>query len=250
MTQITVEEFRFHINIPFKPDTMPMDRLVEYLTQLVTLLGEAKHVHLTGIGTGSTVPALMVEDEALPRVEERVVQAQRGRGDPDAVKAFQLINRKLQQDDGDATIMRPAGQLIYFPGKQLVEDITFKAIQEDSLDGTVIRIGGRNDLVPVHLQAGELTYHCVASRDLARQLAQHIFTTQVRIYGEAHWNRTAAGNWHLERFQIRHFQPLNDEPLSVAVERLRDVSGSGWTAVENPWLELEELRNGPREHKS
>jgi hypothetical protein len=250
ITEITVEEFRFHINVPFKPETMPMARLVEYLAQLVALLGEAKRVHLTGIGTGSTVPALMVEDEALSRVEERVVQAQKGHGDPEAIKAFQLINRKLQQDDGDATITRRSGQLIYFPGKQLVEDITFKAVQEDSFDGIVIRIGGRNEFVPVPLQAGELTYNCLASRDIARQLAQHIFTTQVRVYGEAHWNRNEVGNWHLERFQIRHFEPLNDEPLSAAVERLRAVPGSGWVTVEHPWLELEELRNGPRASKS
>jgi hypothetical protein len=51
----------------------------------------------------------------------------------------------------------------------------------------------------------------------------------------------------LERFTAGRFEVLGDEPLTAVVARLRNVRGSEWPDVEDPWGELERERNGADE---
>src|SRR5215475_7856931 len=115
-------------------------------------------------------------------------------------------------------------------------------------DGIVVRISGRRDLVPVLLELGPHVYYtCVASRDIAKRLAMHLFTTQVRVYGTGRWHREANGQWMLDRFTIGSFDVLNNEPLTAVISELRDRPGSEWPTLEDPWAELNAIRHAPDE---
>lgn len=62
--------YRFVIDESFTPDTLPMWRLAEYMTDMADLLGEKSYVHFVQIEGGSTVLVQDVEHEAYPvRVE-------------------------------------------------------------------------------------------------------------------------------------------------------------------------------------
>ena len=61
------------------------------------------------------------------------------------------------------------------------------------------------------------------------------------------WLRDENGEWVLERFTISSFEVLRDEPLSAVVARLRDVPGGEWPDLDDPWGELDRIRNGPAE---
>ena len=51
----------------------------------------------------------------------------------------------------------------------------------------------------------------------------------------------------LDRFTITDFEVLDDAPLSAVVARLRKIPGSEWNEIDDPWGELDRIRNGPAE---
>jgi hypothetical protein len=55
------------------------------------------------------------------------------------------------------------------------------------------------------------------------------------------------GAWQLKRFDIADFETLDDSPLGVVLDRLRRMPGSDWRAVDDPYAELQRLRQGPGE---
>src|SRR2546429_112828 len=123
-----VSEYRFKIDA-YSPDTMPLNRLAEYLKDLSVLFGESQSVHL-------------------------------------------------------------------------------------------VKIGGEEDPVPVHLegrQQGQV-YICRASRNMAKDLAQHLFTTCLRVEGMARWIRHRNGEWEMRRFTIKSFEPLKETTLRETIE--------------------------------
>ena len=59
----------------------------------------------------------------------------------------------------------------------------------------------------------------------------------------------AAASYHRARprYPAELFDVLDDAPLGEAVERLREVQGSGWKEVDDAHAELDRLRGGPDE---
>ena len=247
MTQ--AREFRFRIDA-YTPETMPMARLAEYMTELALILGEPASVHFVRLEESSTVLVHKIEGEAVPKVEDRVAMLRRGEAPPEAMAAYRRINRRLRQDNGVGILTEDTGtEVIAFPGRDEVQPVTFGAFnQEGNLDGIVIRLGGRQELVPVHLQAGPTIHsRCVARRAVAKRLGSHIFGPELRVHGVGRWYRDEDGSWMLDRFTITDFEVLDDEPLSAVVARLRDIPGSEWSEIDDPWGELDRIRNGPAE---
>ncbi len=239
-------EIRFRIDA-YTPETMPMARLAEYMAEFAVVLGEAPNVHFVRLEPGSTVLVQSVEEEAMPKVRERVRNVSAGRGPVEAMVAYKRINNRLRQDDGIGVVTEDSGaEIIRFPGREQVESATFGAFnQEGTLDGVVIRLDGKADPVPVHLEAsnGQIG-HCYASRDIAKTLGQYIFGPELRVHGVGRWFRDMDGTWILDRFTIASFEVLDDQPLSAVVAQLRDVRGSEWPDIEDPWSELDKIRYG------
>jgi hypothetical protein len=243
-------EVRFTIDA-YTPETIPMARLAEYMADVAVLLGEPSNVHFIRIEPGSLTLVQWIEPEAVPKVEHRLAQIRRGNAPPDAVKTMRLINRKLQADNASGVLSsHKEKEILTFPGRRASELGTFGAFnQQGSLDGTVVRVGGRRkELARVLLESGaDVYYTCVASRAIAKQLAMHLFTAQVRVYGTGRWHREENSQWVLDRFTIKSFEVLNDEPLTAVVSALRDLPGSEWPTIEDPWAELNAIRHGPDE---
>jgi hypothetical protein len=161
---INRREVRFKIDA-FTPETIPMARLAEYMAQVAVLLGEPSNVHFTRIEPSSLALVQWIEPDAVPKVENRLGQIRRGKAPPDAVKAMKLINRKLREDNASRVLSSDEGkEILTFPGRRAAESWTFGAFnQQGSLDGIVVRLGGRKDLVPVLLESGpDVYYTCVA----------------------------------------------------------------------------------------
>jgi len=72
--------------------------------------------------------------------------------------------------------------------------LTFRAFSQPGvLDGVLIRVGGRDDTVPVHLRDGERIHLCHAARDMAKRLAVHLYGPVLRVQGNGRWKRDADG---------------------------------------------------------
>ncbi len=57
-----------------------MARLAEYLHELAVILGEPRAVHFVRLDAGSTVIIHKVEQEAIPKVTDRVIAVARYKG--------------------------------------------------------------------------------------------------------------------------------------------------------------------------
>lgn len=238
-------EYRFKIDA-YTPETIPMARLAEYMHDLSVLLGEREAVHFVKLRRGSTVLVHRIEREAVPKVEDRVAGVRSGEGPPDALQAERSINRRLRDDNASGVLVRGTrATIIKFPGREEAESFgTF--VEEGSIDGVVIRIGGESDPCPVHLQSLDetQTYLCDVDRSIARALAAYLFDREVRVRGVGRWQRDENGVWSLERFRIRSFDPLDNLPLTAVVANLRAIPGSEWPSLDDPWAELDRIRNG------
>lgn len=232
----------------YTPETMPMGRLAEYMADLAIILGERPAVHFVEIESGCTVLVHKVEPEALPKVRARVDLVRRGEGPADAMNGSRNINRRLREDAGTATLLEETAEVLPFPGRSSPVSVAFPAFnQNGALDGTVIRVGGRGAVVPVHIDAGTAIYVCEAGREIAKRLASHIFTAEVRVNGQGRWHVDEGGTWVLDKFTIRDFDVLNSAPLADVVTALRGVSGSEWDAIADPWASLIAMRRESEE---
>jgi hypothetical protein len=236
------EEYRFQMDA-YAPETLPLGRLAGYLEELATLLGEGKFVHLLRLEPGSTVIVSRIDAEAVPKVRERTAAVQRGEGPPDAMRAYGRINRLLREDNGAGVLFEETGaEVIRFPGREDERPEFTLVPQQGELDGEVVRVGGVGESVPVMLQAGGQTLTGIyAKRSVAKPLARHLFEP-VRLYGTGRWNRSADGDWQLERFVVDRFEVLDERSLSSLVLALRAVPGSEWGS--NAVNDMLALRHG------
>jgi hypothetical protein len=113
------------------------------------------------------------------------------------------------------------------------------------LEGQVIRVGGKDETVPVHLRDGAIIHSGLnTTPELARRIAQHLLGPTLRVFGTGTWFRGGDGCWQLRSFRITDFAVLDEAPLSDVVKALRRVEGSGWGEVPDPVRALLEERHG------
>ena len=242
-------EYRFVIDA-VNPDTLPMSRLAEYMSELARFLGRSEQVHFVRLEKGSTVLVQTVEAAAVPEVNERIHSLTYANPPSDVVRAFNGLNRYLADDNAAGSLQETeGGEVIRFPGCEQPAPVTFGAFNQlGVLDGVLIRIGGRDDTVPVHLRDGARIHLCNATRGMARRLAVHLYGPTLRVQGDGRWERDADGEWVMKRFNITNFEQLDDAPLGQVAQRLRNVDGSGWKDIEDPGEELRQLRGIEEAH--
>ena len=241
--------YRFVIADAFTPETLPMVRLAEYMTDMAKLLGETGSVHFVGVEGGSAVLVQDVESEAQPKVRERVHAVRLREAPREAVKAYDALNQLLSADNATGALLeesshgRPA-RILDFPGAEPVDEgeIEYGPVAQDAtLQGIVIMVGGENDPVSVHLQDNDITHICRAKRPVAQKLAQHIFDCPVRVSGKGRWLRKADGTWDIRVFHIDRYEQLQDDPLDKIVTELRETQGD-WQAPPDTLRVLRSLR--------
>lgn len=235
--------YDFRIDV-WKPETLPMARLAEYLAKLAILFGNKDYVHFSKVRKGSAIPEIYVNEPAVTKVNARLKLAGTPDAPEDICQANREINRMLRSDNAIATLRFKGGaKILEFPGRKtpLAEEAVVHQFGE--LDGVVIRIGGKDKSVPLHLQGENAIYYtCNTSRDIARQLAPYLFGQTVRVAGRGKWRRTQDGVWELEEFDVKSFELLNDAGLDVVLAEMRQVEGSGWNQLDNPQSKLKAIR--------
>lgn len=237
-------EYRFKIDA-FTPDTIPMDRLAKYMADLATLLGSQEKVHFVRVEGGSTVLVQQIEEEAVPKVRERIDGVKKRSAPEDAIQAFFDIDERLLEDEAVGLIETDLEEVIEFPGRNRTLLHTFAPfIEYGSVDGKLIRVGGRDETVPVYLEDGHIIYKCNSNREMARKLAPHLFGNTLRVHGNTKWYRDQFGNWVMDRFTITDFAELDDSSLADTVSRLRSVPESGLKSSKDLISDLQRVRHG------
>jgi len=223
-------EYRLRIDV-FSVESLPMSRLAEYMTELARLLGEQERVHFSRLEPGSAVLVSRIEEPAAPKVGERLQKVRDGNGPKDAMQAYKALDTLLAKDNAVATLTAEGGaEIIAFPGRTRPKPMRYGPFREDgSLDGVVIRLGGRDESIPVLLEDAEgAVYPCQTTVELSKQLAPYYRGATVRVYGSGKWVREENGSWTLQQFDISRFEVIDDSPLVDVVTKLRAVEGSEW----------------------
>jgi hypothetical protein len=237
-------QYRLKIDV-FTVDSLPMTRLAEYMAELAALLGERERVHFSHLEAGSAVLVSNVEPGAFPKVEERVSQVRQGSGPKDAMQAYKNIDSMLAKDGAIAVLLSPTeSSVIEFPGRLRPQPVRYGSFREvGTLDGRIIRIGGRDETIPVWLKDGDVVYNCnVRGEDVARRLAPYYLSGIVRLHGRGKWVREENGTWKLEQFDIDDFEVLDDSPMSEVVGKLRAVEGGAWHESDDALSDILGLR--------
>lgn len=233
-------ELEFKIGV-HTPETMPMDRLVQYLGNLSRVLGHRRHVHFLAVRDGSTTPVLRVDRDVYPQVEERVQRAQKGRGPREAVAALDAIERDLEEDNATSSeLSGERGRLLHFPATAIGREYG-PFSQAGTLDGVPVVVGGQNDPVPVHLEDEGRVHHCLARRDLAKRISDHLFETTVRVSGVGRWVRSRRGLWVMRSFRIEDYEELSHKTLGEVHQDLQAIDSS-WKDRSDALGDLVKLR--------
>lgn len=223
-------EYRLRIDV-FSVETLPMNRLAEYMGELARLLGEQERVHFVGLEKGSAVLVSAIETPAVSKVDTRLGKLREGHGAKDAVQAYKALDTLLAKDNAIATLSSGEGaEIIAFPGRTRPKPMRYGPFREyGSLDGTVIRLGGKDETIPVLLRDAEgAEYPCQTTVEMSKQLAAHYRGATVRVHGSGKWIREEDGTWTLQQFDIDRFEVMDDAPLTDVVAKLRSVGGGAW----------------------
>jgi hypothetical protein len=241
-------QYRFKIDV-FSVDTLPMGRLAEYLAELAVLLGERERVHFSHLERGSAVLVSNIEQPAIPKVEERVHRVKIGDGPKDAMQAFKNLDNMLAKDDAVAVLIAPSqANIIEFPGRTRPKPVRYGPFREvGTLDGRIIRIGGRDETIPVWLKDGDVEHHCIVREEVARRLASYYLNGVVRVHGSGKWLREENGSWVLQQFDISDFEVLDDSTLTDVVGKLRAVEGGRWHESDDALRDALGIRRDDRE---
>ncbi len=222
-----------------------MGRLAAYMAQYAALMGEDLHVHFDRLKKGSTVLCARVEQEDVPKVEQRLLQIVQGSAPPEIMRTFSTINSYLRADAAEGYVRKERGaQIIKFPGcKQQLPQRIGPIKEAGCLEGEIVRIGGKDRTIHALLigPGGEEYKLSTTSRDMAKELGKHLFTT-VRVNGTGTWFRNEEGLWELDNFAVQDFVPLSDQTLIEALAGLREVDGSEWGRMMDPLAKWRLLR--------
>ena len=237
-------EIEFKVD-SWTPDTIPLDRFGAYVTELAKLYGDCSSVHFSRLKKGSAIFVSSVDEHALPKIERRLTDLQRGLAAKEAVDVYRRIDDMLADDNAVGTVRGFERRVIIaFPGRTRPKPVQYAAIREDGyLEGEIIRIGGNDRSIHLTLQSGETIYTAIeTNRDMARRLGPFIFGPTIRIFGTGSWRKSPDGTWSLDRFLLRDFEPIGETSLADAIDGIRAIGGSEWSQEPDPVATFLEMR--------
>jgi hypothetical protein len=216
------EEIEFVIPA-YTPETMPFDRLLEYLRQIGEVLGAPQNLHLLRIEASSTKPVFGVPIPNAIQARERVAAVRIGRGTNKQRSAYITIREMVKMDGGvPASLRDRTGVILNFPPATEEIGAISGVRQASSFDGALMRVGGIGDYVPLLMRdlGGEVYSGFSAPKATAKAMAPLLFEP-LRVTGLGSWERNVEGAWKLSKMLVQSFEPLGTETLADVFQKLR-----------------------------
>ena len=232
-------------------DNLSLEDIGQYLADFAELLGKEVEPRFHSIKkSGSFSLRAKVPTEREIDVKTRGFLLRTGDAPEDAIRARERISRRLGMNHAKrATLLDSSNsKVIEIPVEKPVAAIPKvpSFMRAGSLQGRIIRIGGKQEIVSIELQdADGHVYLCRGSREVARKLARDMFEPIVRVHGAGKWYRTDEGLWRVEDFQIATHEVLEETDFATTIRELRDIP-AGWKDLDNPYVELEKIQNGEK----
>jgi hypothetical protein len=215
------EELEFVIPA-YTPETMPLNRLLEYLEQIGAVIGAPAEMHLVRIEHSSTKPVFRVPVPSATRARDTALAISRGDGTAKQRGAYERIRKMVRKDGGKNALLNDhRGVVLSFPAAP--EDVAIFGIrQAGHFDGLLNRVGGSGDFSSIQMQElnGDVISGFSASRYLAKEMAALLYEP-LRVHGQAIWDRSTTGRWKLTSMHIQSYERLGDDSLEDVVKELK-----------------------------
>jgi hypothetical protein len=229
-------------------DNLSLEDVGQYLADFAALLGKDVTPKYHSIKRGSLTMRATVPADREIDVKTRAFLLRTGDAPEEAIRARQRISRRLGINRAKrATLLDSSNSKVVEIPVEKPSEIAPpvpSVIRAGSLQGKVIRLGGRQDPVSVEIQDVDgFVYLCRATRDVAKKLARDMFDPIVRIHGSGRWHRTEEGVWRVEDFLISRHEVLDDSSFAQAVNELRAIPAN-WKDLSDPYSELRKIKNG------
>ena len=241
----TKERLTFRID-SYTPDTIPMARLAEYLSHLAELYGSEESVHFESVTKGSAKLNVCVDTHAVAKVVCRVQSINSPSAIKDAQKAYYALDELLRSDNAIGTIStgKKGGKILDFPGRKFTPQETVTIVQPTTVDGVVIKIGGKDATIPVLLkdQEGKDVRCEIRGDEYAKVLSRHYLGNPIRAHGSGKWLRNIDGTWEIQLLTIQSYEELDTTPLNEVLADFKAITNNGWRTMEFPMEEWKKLR--------
>jgi hypothetical protein len=230
-------------------DNVTLDDIGHYLEDFAELLGKDASPRYHSIRKGSLKIAARVPAEREMDVKTRGFLLRTGEAPEDAIRARRKISKRLGIHRArKAILLDPSNaKVIEIPIERPASQVVVPALSRSgSVQGKVIRLGGKQDIVSVEIQDVDgYIYLCRAKRDLVKRLVREIelFDSTIRAHGSGKWVRGDDGVWYVEDFLIAEFEILDADSLVAVVAQLRTIP-SAWIDREESFDQLAKLRSG------
>src|SRR5271157_306382 len=224
-------------------DNLTLEDIGQYLADFADLLGKDVEPKYHSIRRGSLALRAKVPAAREIDVQTRGFLLRTGDAPEDAVRARERISRRLGVNRAKRAVLLDSAQskVIEIPVERPAETLPKvpSFMKAGSLQGKIIRIGGKQEIVSVEVQDVDgFIYLCRATRNVARKLARDMFDPVVRVHGAGRWYRTDEGIWRVEDFQIVNHELLDTTDFAQTISELRAIP-AGWKDFEDPHAELE-----------
>lgn len=220
-----------------------MSKLAEYIKGFAGLVGSKESVYFQSVESGSTVLNAVVREQAVPEIRQRL-ELMRFEADSEAAELAHKFDETLRRDGTSAVLEAGNDWRMPFPGSN-VADLSQKVRQHDSLQGRLVRIGGKDSTAHAQIDTGNAIERCSMTRTIARKMAPYLFGPSLRLHGDATWERSHFGPWRLNRFRVESFDILEDIDFGESLRRLRESEQSAWDDI-NASDFMEEMRHGEK----
>jgi hypothetical protein len=146
----------------------------------------------------------------------------------------------VKMDGGaPASLKDRSGVILDFPPTSEEIGVISGIRQASSFDGSLIRVGGVGDNVPLLMQdlGGEVYSGFSAPKAIAKAMASLLFEP-LRVTGLGSWERNSEGAWKLGKMLVQSFEPLGNETLADVFQKLRAAPVT-WPAGANDAMQAE-----------
>lgn len=227
-----------------KPKSLSLLDFGELAKRFADLLGTPDGVHFGALRPGSVRILARVDEDSRMDVQVQLLEARlKGQTMPKVLRIDEYLRAKgwhgeVRSRDGATVIELPGALAANEPEEERIVQ------QIDSVVGQVIKIGGRDETVPMTLETpdGSFVDVNIRGRELAKKLAHYLFGKEIRVTGLATWRRDCQGLWECTRVMVDDFTELDGTPVTDLFEQLSNLPDNGWNKLDDPIGEWKKAR--------
>lgn len=215
--------FRFAVENE-TPETMPLDIMVRLLGELCPLLGDGKHLHLSGVEYGSCAAVISIDNDYISSVAENIENMSNG-NIPRSLKCNVIkINKMLGEHNLRARLDRPWREnkhttLYRFPGIKIEEKNYSSTTEFLEIQGEIVSISknNKNDVKTEILSQIYGRVKAAVPPASFKKVTKNLFK-DVILYGIGTQALSPSGEGKIDSFVIHDVEELEDTPISSLLE--------------------------------